>query len=219
MLQQTIQSLTFFHSLKTEQIDLLASLSYCKKHPKDYILHYENSTSNTLLFLIKGLAKSYKIDKHDNEIFLYHTYPGSLLSEISSLSSDTLLSYANIAIEEEAEILYIDYARFKRHFLDTALLSRQIGSEIIRQSKQLQEIINREFVLDSVSKVAMMLDKDLSMFNRLKRYDVSLMLHIQPATLSRVLNRLKRDEIITIDHGEIIIRDDERLKHIYKEQL
>ncbi len=219
MLRQTIQSLAFFHSLKTEQIDLLASLSYCKKHPKDYILHYENSTSSTLLFLIKGLAKSYKMDKHDNEIFLYHTYPGSLLSEISSLSDDTLLSYANIAIEEEAEILYIDYTGFKRHFLDTLLLSRQIGDEIIRQSRQLQEIINREFILDSVSKVAMMLDKDLSMFNRLKRYDVSLMLHIQPATLSRVLHRLKRDALIDIERGEITIRDSERLRNIYKELL
>ena len=219
MLKKSIRSLSFFHSLEAAELDLLASFSYLKTHPKHSILHYENSTSRTLLFLIEGLAKTYKMDKHDNEIFLYHTYAGSLLSEISSLSDDTLLSYANVAIEEEAQILYVDYVRFRKHFLDTALLSGQIANEIIRQSKQLQEIINREFVLDSVSKVAMMLDKDLSMFNRLKRYDVSLMLHIQPATLSRVLNRLKRDEIITIDHGKIIIKDNERLKHIYKEQL
>jgi CRP/FNR family transcriptional regulator len=62
----------------------------------------------------------------------------------------------------------------------------------------------------------MLLEHDLEIFNKLKRYDVSLMLHIQPATLSRVLNRLKRDEMIDIDKGNIIILDHERLQHIYK---
>ena len=219
MLEHTIESLSFFGSLEAEQITLLASFSYSKNYPEGYILHYENSPSDTLLFLVKGLAKAYKIDKHDNEIFLYHIYPNSLLSNISSLTDDTLLSYANISIEEEARILCIDYAKFKMHFLDTALLSSQVARETIHQSKQLQEIINREFVLDSVSKVAMMLDRDLSMFNRLKRYDVSLMLHIQPATLSRVLNRLKRDALIDIDRGKITITNSERLKSIYKELL
>jgi len=63
----------------------------------------------------------------------------------------------------------------------------------------------------------MMLCSDINMFNRLKRYDISLMLHIQPATLSRVLNRLKRDAIIDIDHGKVIIRNGKRLENIYKE--
>ncbi len=63
----------------------------------------------------------------------------------------------------------------------------------------------------------MMLCSDIDMFNRLKRYDISLMLHIQPATLSRVLNRLKRDTIIDIDYGKVIILNSKRLKNMYRE--
>ena len=63
----------------------------------------------------------------------------------------------------------------------------------------------------------MMLHNDLKMFNKLKRHDISLMLYIQPATLSRVLNRLKRDDIITIIHGEVIILDKKKLEAIYKD--
>jgi len=55
------------------------------------------------------------------------------------------------------------------------------------------------------------------MFNKLKRYDVSAMLHIQPATLSRVLNRLKNNGIISIEHGWVSIEDKARLEGIYKE--
>jgi CRP/FNR family transcriptional regulator len=88
---------------------------------------------------------------------------------------------------------------------------------MIHQSKLLQDLVSREFVFNSVEKVAMMLSSDLDMFNRLKRYDISLMLHIQPATLSRVLNRLKRDSIIDILHGKVIIVNAKRLTNIYKE--
>ena len=62
-----------------------------------------------------------------------------------------------------------------------------------------------------------MIDSDLEMFNRLKRHDISLMLNIQPSTLSRVLNRLKRNNIIDIVHGIVSIVDKSQLKLIYKD--
>jgi len=89
--------------------------------------------------------------------------------------------------------------------------------EIIQRSQKLQFLVNREFIFDSVSKVAMMIATDLDMFNRLKRNEISLQLHIQPATLSRVLNRLKRNKIIDIIHGKIIILDMVSLKKVYEE--
>jgi len=119
---------------------------------------------------------------------------------------------------ENSQVLSIDYQAFKTHFLDNGLLCLELANEMIYQSKKLQDLVNREFVFNSVAKVSMMLCSDIDMFNRLKRYDISLMLHIQPATLSRVLNRLKRDAIIDIDHGKVIILDSKRLENIYKEQ-
>jgi CRP/FNR family transcriptional regulator len=53
------------------------------------------------------------------------------------------------------------------------------------------------------------------MFNELKRSEVSLLLHIQPETLSRVLKRLSRNEIITIDKSNIVINKEEELRSIY----
>jgi len=215
-IEEAIRSLTFFQCLNQKQVAHIAMMSHVEHFDKGYILYYENTSLQHIRFLLSGLAKSYKIDKHDNEIFLYHIHQGSLLSEFSSLSETTLLSYANTMIEEPSQLLSIEYKRLKKDYIDTGILSREVASEILQQSQKLQAIINREFIFDSVAKVAMMLDEDVSMFNRLKRYDVSLMLHIQPATLSRVLNRLKRDEIIGIDKGNIFILDPQKLQNIYK---
>ena len=63
----------------------------------------------------------------------------------------------------------------------------------------------------------MMLHNDLDIFNKLKRAEISLMLHIQPETLSRVLNRLTRDGIIDINHGKVTVLDDTALKSVYEE--
>lgn len=212
-----IESLDFFTSLNSEQLELLTTISSVNTYNKDYILHYEKKQSTKLLFLTHGLAKAYKIDKHNNEIFLYNIYKNSLLSEISTIHSDILYSFSNIELTEESQILSIDYRLFKEHFLNKNILIVEFMNEIILRTAQLQSLVNREFIFDSVAKVAMMLHSDIDMFNKLKRHDISLMLHIQPATLSRVLNRLRRNNIIDIIHGLVTILDFSALEAIYKE--
>jgi len=217
-MKNSIHSLAFFSTLNEVEVDKLISISTLQHYKNEYMLHYENSQSDRLLFLVDGLAKASKIDKHNNEVFLYYVYKDHILSEISTLQNDYLTSYSNITLVEESTILSIDYQAFKQYFLDKGLLCLELANEMIHQSKQLQDLVNREFVFNSVAKVSMMLSSDLEMFNRLKRYDISLMLHIQPATLSRVLNRLKHNGIIDIIHGKVIVLNATLLENIYKEQ-
>lgn len=217
-IKNIIQSLSFFSTLNEEEVERLISISSMQQYTNEYMLHYEHSQSDRLLFLVEGLAKASKIDKHDNEIFLYYVYKNHILSEISTLQDNYLTSYSNMTLIEDSQVLSIDYQAFKKYFLDNGLLCLELANEMIHQSKQLQDLVSREFVFNSVAKVSMMLCSDIDMFNKLKRYDISLMLHIQPATLSRVLNRLKRDAIIDIDHGKVIILNSKRLENIYKEQ-
>ncbi len=216
-IQSTLQSIDFFSSLGDANLDLLSSISSVNSYSKDYILHYEKEDSLNLLFLIDGLAKSYKIDKHENEIFLYYIHENNLLSEISAINSDNLNSFSNIALIEDSKILSINYKKFNEYFLKKNLLCIEFANEVIKRSQQLQSLVNREFIFDSVAKVAMSIYDDVDMFNKLKRHDIALMLHIQPATLSRVLNRLKRNNIIDIMQGKIIILDLTALEAVHKE--
>ena len=215
-IKSIIHSLEFFSNLSDDEVNRLVSISSLKNYNSEYLLHYEKSQSNKLLFLVNGLAKAYKMDKHDNEIFLYYIYKNHILSEISSIQDKILTSYSNIILVEHSQVLSVDYIAFKENFLDNGLLCLELASEVIRQSKLLQNLVSREFIFDSVAKVAMMLSTDLDMFNRLKRYDVSLMLHIQPSTLSRVLNRLKRNGIIDIERGEVIMLNGKDLTKLYE---
>lgn len=216
-IQNIIKSLDSFTTFNHEQIELLSSISTVYSYNKEYVLHYEKKESNNLLFLIDGLAKAYKIDKHNNEIFLYYIHKNTLLSEISDIYNDTIRSFSNIKLLEDSKILSIDYKLFKEYFLSNNIFCLHFINEIIIKSKQLQSLINREFLFDSIQKVAMTLDSDITMFNASRRHDISLILHIQPATLSRVLNKLKRNKIIDIIHGDVNVLDYSALENIYKE--
>ncbi len=215
--KECIASLDFFDILEQKELDLLSDISTITSFDASYVLYYEKKRGDKLYFLLDGMAKAYKIDKHNNEIFLHYIYKNSIISDISSLDEDYLYAFSNIIFLEPSTVLSIDYKKFKENFLEHKTILHRFTQQIINRSLMLQDLINREFIFNSIAKVAMMISSDLDMFNTLKRADISLMLNIQPETLSRVLNRLKRDAIIDIINGKIFIQNSVMLKKLYEE--
>ncbi|WP_066404213.1 Crp/Fnr family transcriptional regulator [Aliarcobacter cryaerophilus] len=215
-LTQSIRSLDFFENLSDEQIDVLSNFSFISKYEKDSILFYETDLKTNLLFLVSGLIKIYKYDKFDNEIFLYHIYSNSLISELSNINTNEIFCFSNASFIEDSVVLSIDFLKLQEHFLNNNLLVKELMNSLLKKTNQLQSLVNRELVFDATAKVAYMLVSDLNMFNKLKRQDVSFMLHIQPETLSRVLKKLSRDNIIEIENQQVIIKDEIALNSIFK---
>jgi CRP/FNR family transcriptional regulator len=214
-----IKQLSFFHSLDNEKLDILNNISRIITYPKNSILFYENDLNNKLFFLVSGLLKIYKIDKFENEIFLYHIHKDSLISELTTLENDTIYCMSNAEFMEESIVLEIDFLEFKANFLSKNILNNEFINEILLKTKQLHCVVNRELVFDATAKVAFSLCDDLEMFNSLKRHEVSFMLHIQPETLSRVLKKLKRNSIIDIEKSKIVILNNKMLQNLYRGEI
>lgn len=214
-IKENIKKINLFAHLEDDALEKLASISHLSKFEKDSILYYESDSMDKILFLLNGLIKVYKIDKYDNEIFLYYVYPNTMISELSNLNNNHIKCFSNTEFIEDSIMLSIDFKKFKEEFLLSNELIVKFIEEIIYKNQQLQCIVNRELVFDATSKVAFMLSNDLEMFNQLKRNQVALMLHIQPETLSRVLKRLVRNKTINVDKGIVMIENLEELHSIY----
>ena len=212
-----IRKISSFKNLDDNRIELISSISTIQKCPKKSILYYESDVNKNLQFLIDGLIKIYKIDKFGNEVFLYHIYKNSMISELSSLEDTEIHCFSNAEFMEDSIILNVNFEKLQEHFLSKNILMFELNKILLEKTHQLQCIVNRELVFDATAKVAFMLKQDLEMFNKLKRHDTSYMLHIQPATLSRVLKKLNRNKIITIENGEVLIKDEEALICTFKE--
>jgi len=215
-LQEIINSIDFFKTLNQEQIEQICQIASVKKFSKDSILYYESENTTNLMFLIKGLLKVYKVDKFDNEIFLYHIHENCMISELSSLRQKEIFCFSNAEFVRDSEILSINFEKFTELFLSKNILTQEFIEELLKKTQQLQCIINRELVFDATAKVAFMLYNDLEMFNHLKRQEVSFLLHIQPETLSRVLKRLARNKVIDIVSGEVILLNHDELTAIFR---
>ncbi len=216
-LKEEISQAGFFSSLDDDQLLALVEISSVSTLNAEYVLYYEKEVSDKLYFLIDGFARAYKIDKFGNEINLYYIYADSIISDIKDLSSTMITSFANVKIVETSRVLAIGYERFKEQFLDQKVLCGEFASQMIRSANNMRSLISREFVFNAVAKVSIMLDRELGIFNKLKRSEASLMLNIQPETLSRVLNRLRRDGIIAVHSGVIEVLDSEALRGLYEE--
>lgn len=212
---QYIKTLDFFSTLNDEQLSMIGDMSNIVKYPKASILYYENEEFNKIFFLVSGLLKVFKMDKYENEIFLYHIYENSLISELTTLEGDVIHCFSNAEFVEDSVILEVDFSKLKSNFLSQNILNNEFINEILLKMHQLHCVVNRELVFDASAKVAFTLMDDLKMFNSLKRQEVSFMLHIQPETLSRVLKKLKRADIIDIEHLNVVIKNKEALKSIY----
>lgn len=214
-----IKQLSFFSSLDSEKLDIIDSISKITTYPKNSILYYENDSSNKIFFLVSGLLKVYKIDKFENEIFLYHIHKNSLISELTSLEDNSIHCFSNAEFMEESIVLEVVFSELKSEFLSKNILNNEFINEILLKTQQLHCVVNRELVFDATAKVAFTLHNDLEMFNSLKRHEISFMLHIQPETLSRVLKKLKRSSIIDIENTDVVILNKEMLKSIYRGEL
>ena len=215
-IRNIIKGISLFRNLNEDQVTFISSISTIEKYPIKSILYYESDVSNNFQFLINGLIKVYKVDKFGNEIFLYHIYENSMISELSSLDNSEIYCFSNAEFMEDSIILNVNFERLQKHFLSKNILISELIEILLEKTHQLQYIVNRELVFDATAKVAFMLKQELHVFNKLKRQEVSFMLHIQPETLSRVLKKLTRNETITIENGEVIITNKEDLISIFK---
>jgi CRP/FNR family transcriptional regulator len=214
-LRDAIKNISLFQNISDEELEIIISISTLMRYEKDSILFYESDFSDQLIFLAEGLLKVYKIDKFNNEIFLYYVYKNSMISELSNLEENTIHCFSNAEFVEDSAILTINFKKFKEYFLNQNALMMNFVKELIYKNQQLQCIINRELVFDAISKVAFMLINDLRIFNSLKRHEVAVLLHIQPETLSRVLQKLQRNGVIEIEKGQIFVAKEAELRKIY----
>ncbi|AFL68081.1 Crp/Fnr family transcriptional regulator [Sulfurospirillum barnesii] len=212
-----IASLPLFQSLQKEDIATIASFCTVHSHKGGDVLFYEKDSKDAIFYIISGSVKFYKVDRFDNEIFLYKLYSHSLIFNVSKLIDSFFIScYANAEFLEDSLVLHIKSTPFREMIYSNQRLMQKILEESFLMIQQMQCIISRDVVFDGTAKVAHMLVNELETFNKLKKHEIAYMLHIQPETLSRILNKLTRNGTIAIEKNSVEVLNIQELKDIYE---
>ncbi len=213
---QKLQETPLLSSLPLELIREVSLFCKIKRFIKKEVLFYENDEIETIYYILKGSIKFYKVDRFDNEIFLYKLSKNSLIFDLSKLCDEFILQcFANAEFTEDSEVLAIDAKKFKALMKTDQKLMQRVMKESFLMVQQMQCIISRDIVFDGTAKVAHMIDNDLNDFNMLKKHEIAYMLHMQPETLSRILKKLVRNNIIKIVNSQVVVQNEKELKDIY----
>jgi len=215
--KECIASIPLFDALSSNDIDTIASFCNIRTYRQGDVLFYEKDNKDAIYYIISGSIKFYKVDRFDNEIFLYKLYSHSLIYNVSKLTDSFFVScYANAEFLEDSKVLMIQSKPFREMIYANHTLMTKILQESFVMIQQMQCIISRDVVFDGTAKVAHMLVNDLQNFNKLKKHEIAYMLHIQPETLSRILNKLTRNGTIEIEKNHVVILNEQELREIYE---
>ena len=81
----------------------------------------------------------------------------------------------------------------------------------------LSSLVHKETILSSEAKVADLILNEIDIFNRVKNNEIASILNITPETLSRILSKFKRENIIDMQNHIVSIYDIQAL-HIILEK-
>ena len=205
-----LEDFYFFSFLKEEEKTRLKEISIKKFFNKDEILFYKGDEPKYLHLLLKGIAKLYTYDHKDNEVVIHNLMAPSLIAEI--VNYEDLRFPANCTFETNAEVLLIDYEKFKNEFLLKPEVSMFFIKSLTRKIKALESFINYNVSSNSIEKIAKFLYDNESILINLKQVKIAQLLNITPETFSRKLAKLKKEKIIQNDKGYIKILDYAKLK-------
>lgn len=215
MTTHDLRMIKIFSKLQEENLEKLFSIARIRHYAKGEILYYEDDELEVIYFLLQGSVKLYKVDRFDNEIFLQLVHQGDPITELSLLAASRC--FANAECMEDCAVLSLPIDSLEEALATAPMILQELFKESLQQAHALQNIINREIVFDGTAKVACMLDKELQIFNSLKKQEVAYRLNIQPETLSRILKKLHRDGAIETDSsGDIQVLNPSRLAEIYQ---
>ena len=215
---EKLKQISLFKSLNEEELKLLSSISRYETYPKNSTVFYEKEKLSFIYFLVSGKVKLYKVDRFDSEIFLNRLEENSFIYTVSNLYADdeSLGAFYSVEAIEECQILQINVKKFKSLFLNKPKITKGILQESYKSILQLQYILNRDIVYDGMAKVAYKICNELEQFNNMKKHEVAYCLHLQPETLSRILKKMSRNELIELKNGKVSIKKIDELKKIYE---
>lgn len=215
----SLESLDFFKGCDSQKLSLLIPSTKVKEYNASDILVYEDDDINRVYFLIEGEVKLYKVDRFDNEVFLYTLKDQALLTNIGSLDCDRVSCFSNVEFLVPSRVMSCDLMTYKEVVKSDVSLLIHLVNILADQKQMVDCMVNMGMVYDVTAKVARMLYDHLDLYNSLKKQEISYRLNIQPATLSRVLAKFIRKGIIIEEDHKTIVTSRDELVHYFTEGL
>ena len=207
-----LKGCTYFQNMTDSDLTKLISFSNVHNYEKDNIIFYQGDTSEYMHILLEGSVRIYKSKPSGGEVQLMRA---ATITSIAELACFEKIPYpASCITTSDAVILKIPFETFEKEFLTDPKISFGMIKSLSLKLRSLSSLIERELTLSSEQKVAKFIVENQERLNEVKQVEIASELNITPETLSRMLRKLHKKELIKSTNPPSIM-DEEALKEIY----
>ncbi len=209
-----LKDITLFHSLSDEHLKEIKKISFSQEYKAGNVIFYEGDKPEFLHILIEGVVKLYKTDPKGHQIYIHQFTPVSLIGELANFENIPFPATSEAVVK--CEILKIDYKNLNKNFFKNPDISFEIIKSLAQKTKILSNVIHQEMILSTEAKIAKLIVEHHDLFNTLKNSQIAALINITPETLSRILTRFKKQNLIkSSDNRSLEILDKVSLKSMY----
>jgi len=212
--------------LKIEEIPMFSQLDkkfhkqlydniYIKHFRKNSIVFYEGDCSDYLHILMDGQVRLYKTSPKDTMIQLHRLNAPAIIGEYACLEQVAFPATCEF-ISDRGTIGLLHFKNLMK-YLEDPNFSLALLKSMTNKVMMLSSLVHKETILSSEAKVADLILNETEVFNSIKNNEIASILNITPETLSRILSKLKKYEIINIKNHIVKIKNIEAL-HIIIEK-
>lgn len=198
----TLKDIPLFSALNEIQLAQLQSQVHIHQYDKGSIIFYEGDESEYLYILLDGSVKLFKTAPKGKQIHMHNFEAPEAIALFVAFEQIPFPASCELLTDGYIGLLPIEkfHACLENTNFSTALVKALAG-----RLKLLSNLLHKETVYSSEAKIADILHTNPSIFERLKNTEIAAMLNITPETLSRILTKLKKEKIISINGHKVTI--------------
>ncbi|RUM73858.1 MAG: Crp/Fnr family transcriptional regulator [Sulfurovum sp.] len=201
-----LEKIPMFSALEDKYLKELQNEIHIKHFSKDSIVFYEGDKSDYLHILMEGSVKLYKTSPKGSQIQINRFSAPSLIAEFACFEQEVFPATCEFVTDGVIGLLHFDILY---GYLNQPKFSLELIKSLTSKVMLLSTLVHKETILSSEAKVADLMIKKISIFNRLKNNEIASMLNLTPETFSRILTKFKKEGIIVIENQTLkVIHED-----------
>ena len=185
---------------------------YIRHFLKHGIVFYEGDCSDYLHILLEGQVRLYKTSPKNSKIQIHRLHAPASIGEYACLERAPFPATCEF-ISEKGVIGLLHFDKVMDYLKDPEFALALLKS-MTNKVMLLSSLVHKETILSSEAKVADLILNETESFSRIKHNEIASILNITPETLSRILTKFKKENIILLDNHLLTIINLEALHMI-----
>ena len=206
-----LQSIPLFSKLNEAHLAELQSQMHIHQYEKDSIVFYEGDESEYLHILLDGVVRLYKTSPKGTQVHMHNFAAPEIIALFAAFEKIPFPATCEFLGEGTVGLLPLEKIY---NCMENVDFSISLISSLSKRMKLLADLLHKETIFTTEAKIADLLLNNASIFARLKNNEIASILNMTPETLSRILTKMKKENIIMIKEHVVTILNDDALCNI-----